>query len=239
MASSKLQIKSIDRTKLYFNKFKYRVYITEPNSYWVQYCDNLDEYKATVAKAIDEHEKRVANKTTMYSGYSYRSITTNAPIDEPLVKYLIKLRLTKFKEKLVGLRHGGNNITVYTNDLKIVRELIKLKPDAKLTEAHASPQGVMYFKKTPPAKFRVYCTSNKVSADFKDDMLSYLARTPDMRPSSSFSHFLKHKPKFAMPHSWLWSQYFIDYDDEKNLMMLHILFPGAIGKSYKLEKKTV
>ena len=99
-----------------------------------------------------------------------------------------------------------------------------------------SSKGIKYFKNDPPANYRAYMTSNQMPADFKADMVEYLERTPDIRPSKSFENFLAPN-RYHHSTIWLWSNYFVDYDDERNLMMMHLMFPSAIGKTYKLEKK--
>jgi hypothetical protein len=89
----------------------------------------------------------------------------------------------------------------------------------------------MLFKREPPAKYRAYTTNGKMPSDFKESFMDYITRTPDVRPSSSFMNY------FGRRNTYLWDKYYIDYDDEKNLMMIMLMFPGMIGKKYKLEKK--
>jgi hypothetical protein len=70
-----------------------------------------------------------------------------------------------------------------------------------------------------------------MTPDFKESFVAYLERTPDVKPSSSLMSY------FVGRNTWLWDRYYLDYDDEKNLMMMMLMFPGMIGKMYKLEKK--
>jgi len=233
MALSKLKIKTIDRDNLYFNKYLYRVYISAPNLYWVQYMKDIDEYSERVAA---EHEEYLANKGNKdYLSYWTAKYTPD-PIDYPLVTHLIFLRKKYYNNKIIGMRHEGNTICVYTNDMAIVEGIVKVKSNVVLSEAVIAPKGIKYFKNDPPANYRAHMTSNQMPADFKADMVEYLERTPDIRPSKSFENFLAPK-RYHHSTIWLWSNYFVDYDDERNLMMMHLMFPGAIGKTYKLEKK--
>jgi len=234
MASSKLKIKPIDRDNLYFNKYLYRVYISAPNLYWVQYMNDIDEYCNRLA---EEHENYLVKKDDKNYWPYYRERYTPDPVDYPLITYLIDIRKTYYKKnKNIGMRYEGNTICVYTNELSIVESIVAVKPEVKINQANVAPKGVKYFKNDPPAKYRAYMTSNRVPAEFRNDMLQYLQRTPDLRPSKSFETFLNRN----MMHRydiWLWNNYFLDYDDDRNLMMLMLMFPGAIGKTYKLEKK--
>lgn len=235
MALSKLKIKPIDRDNLYFNKYLYRVFVKAPNLYWVQYMRDIDEYVERIASEHDEYTQRLSNSTYHhYYGIKY----TPDPIDYPLVSHLIDLRRKYFNNKIIGMRNEGNTICVYTNDLKIVESIVKVKPNVGITQSVVAPKGIKYFKKEPPAKYRAYMNNSKQQVEFKDDMIEYLERTPDIRPSKSFEQFLAHRAKVNHQYgAWLWSNYFVDYDDERNLMMLMLMFPGAIGKTYKLEKK--
>ena len=106
---------------------------------------------------------------------------------------------------------------------------------ASALQAEKSPDGIKYFKRTPPANYRVYMANRRAYESFKDDMNSYLSRTPDMVPNSTFTKFLNRPTRYS-PH--LWDGYYLDYNDDRNLMMLHLMFPGLLGKTYKLEKKT-
>jgi len=230
MVSSKLKIKKIDRDNLYFNKYLYRIFIKAPNLYWVQYCKDIDQY---CERMTGEKEEWLSNQGKAKIGYYYFSRYTPNPIDYELITYLIKLTKTHFNKKLIGMRHEGNTICVYTNDLTIVEGVAKIKPDVILNEAAIAPTGIKYFKKNPPAKYRAYTTNNKMPADFKNDMIEYLERTPDIRPSKSLESFLSRRHYTG----YLWNTYFVDYNDERNLMMMHLMFPGVIGKTYKLEKK--
>ena len=69
-------------------------------------------------------------------------------------------------------------------------------------------------------------------------MIDYLDRTTDMNASDALYTWLKRGRKNTYSYCWLSSYFYVDYDDEKNLMMMHLMFPGAIGKTYKLEKKS-
>ena len=117
------------------------------------------------------------------------------------------------------------------SDLALAKEFADTLSVGLLTQVNPMPTGVMLFKREPPAKYRAYATNNKMSSDFKESFVAYLERTPDVKPSSLF------KNSFTRRYNYLWDKYYVDYDDEKNLMMMMLMFPGLIGKKYKLEKK--
>ena len=228
--SSKLKIKKIDRDNLYFNKYLYRAFIKAPNLYWVQYSKDIDQYCERITAEKEEWLSEQGGKFQ----YGYSARYTPDPVDYELITHLIDLTKTHFNNKLIGMRHEGNTICVYTNELAIVEGIAKVKPNVIINQAAIAPSGIKYFKKTPPAKYRAYMTNNKMPGEFKTDMIEYLERTRDVKPSGAFEHFLGRRTSYV---TWLWNTYFVDYDDERNLMMMILMFPGAIGKTYKLEKK--
>ena len=234
MALSKLKIKQIDRDNLYFNKYLYRAFIKSPNLYWVQYCKDIDEYCERITAEQEEWQSK--SDSDKDNQYWWGNKYTPDPIDYALVTHLFKLRKKYLSDKTIGIRNEGNTVCIYTNEISIINGIAKVKPNAILNEAMVSPTGIKYFKNEPPAKYRAYLSNKQMPAEFKTDMLEYLERTPDIRPSKSFEGWLLPK-RYHHSTVWLWSNYFVDYDDERNLMMMMLMFPGAIGKTYKLEKK--
>lgn len=232
MASSKLVIKKIDRTNLYYNKFCYRVVISAPSLYWVRNTKTIDDFIESVTNRYDEWEQ---SKQRYPHGW-YRVPPSIAEIDLDLVFNVITLIQQNNDKSKATYRYEGDNLSAYTNDLDLAKSFAKLT-DNIITHVNLMPMGVKYFKKDPPAKFRAYMTNNRVGSQLPDEMIEYFNRTPDIQPSGAFNQWLHRRNHYNHSHLWLWHNYFIDYNDERNLMMLHLLFPEAVGKTYKLEKK--
>ena len=147
----------------------------------------------------------------------------------PRIEQLIQLMQQYNDKSQVMYRKEHKTVIVYTSELTIIKKFAKLTP-RNVTYISLSPE-VMFFKRTPPAKYRAYVTNNQMPAAFKEDFMAYLKRTSDVKISSAFHSY------FTSRWTRLWDRYYIDYDDEKNLMMMMLMFPGLIGKKYKLEKK--
>ena len=226
MALSKSAIKSVDKVELYYNKYSYKASITTPNVHRIRKVDNILDFTTIVTEQYHIYD----STRDRYPNGWYRPPPSVAEHDFYLVEYLINL-----KNNLLGtdvkFRHEHNTFTLYSNDISLIDQLIQNNSNWKIEKAEPSPAGVMLFKREPPAKYRAYTTNKMMPADFKENFVAYLERTPDIRPSSSLMSYL------AGRNIWLWDRYYIDYDDEKNLMMMMLLFPGMIGKKYKLEKK--
>ena len=228
MALSKLVIKTLDRPNLFFNKFVYRVNVTSvPNAHWVQDCPTVAEYVRRIDKLYADWQ----SSNERYPNGWFRVPKSAAEIDLTRIENLIGL-IQKYNDKsIITYRSENSTVSVYTSDLDLAKEFANTLSVGFLTEVNPMPTGVMLFKREPPAKYRAYATNNKMPPDFKESFVAYLERTPDVKPSSSFKNY------FVRRNLHLWDKYYVDYDDEKNLMMMMLMFPSMIGKKYKLEKK--
>ena len=228
MALSKLVISTIDRSNLFFNKFAYRVNIhSVPSISWVHKCPTITEYVAIID---DKYNVWEATHKKFPNSW-YRTPPKSTDLDLSRIENLIELVHAYNDKSIVSYRKEYETLSVYTNDLSIAKIFADKLSVGLITQVNPMPTGVMLFKRKPPAKYRAYTTNNKMPADFKENFVAYLERTPDIRPSSSLMSY------FAGRNIWLWDRYYLDYDDEKNLMMMMLMFPGMIGKKYKLEKK--
>jgi len=226
MASSKSAIKTVDKVELYYNKYSYKASITTPNVHRLRKVNNILDFTTLVTEQYDIYDSTKDRYPTSW----YRPPPSLAEHDFYLIEYLIDLK-NNLSGSDIKFRHEHNTFTLYSNDILLIDQLIHHNYNWKIEKVEASPTGVKYFKRTPPAKYRAYTTNNKMTPDFKENFVAYLERTPDIRPSSSLMSY------FVGRNTWLWDRYYIDYDDEKNLMMIMLMFPGIIGKKYKLEKK--
>lgn len=231
MALSKSTIKIIDKTALYFNKYIYKASVTTAGAYWVRSSNDIDDFIKQVTERYEDWSKQ---KSKYPHGW-YREPLRVDSHDLDLISQIIDIK-NSLKNTDVRFRQENDTFSIYTNDEKLINQLSK-DNNWKLEQINLSPAGIKYFKKDPPAKFRAYTTGNKVSSEFCPEMIEYLNRTPDLQPSNAFYQWLHRRTKYQHSHVWLWSNYFIDYNDERNLMMLRLMFPEAIGKTYKLEKK--
>lgn len=229
MVSSKLKAKSVDRTTLYFNKFEYRVVLISPNMYYSWNCKTIDDYRTRIAEACSDYD---SNKSFM----RWRPKPLVEDWEYELIEKILNLGQKYIVKKDLSFRREHTKCAIYTSNTNIIKEILSFAPDAKITQVSLMPTGVMTFKRDPPAKYRAYMTNIAVSDTFKEEMAEYLARTPDVKPSDALYTFLHRLHKY--PRIYLWDSYYVDYNDDKNLMMMTLMFPGAIGKRYKLEKKT-
>jgi len=231
MASSKSTIKTVTKTQLYFNKYRYRATVKSSGVYWIRLSKNITDFTRFV---LDKYEEWEQQKDRYPNGW-YRKPTPLIEHDLDLIENILKIK-NSLKKKDARFRHEHETFSIYTNDDKLIRKLAK-DTRWEIEQAETSPIGVKYFKKDPPAKYRAYMSSNKVDSSILDEMIEYFNRTPDLDPSNAFYEWLHRRRKWNHNYIWMWNNHFIDYNDERNLMMLKLMFPEAIGKTYKLEKK--
>ena len=232
MASSKLKAKSVDRTNLYYGKFEYRLVVESPNMFYTWSCKTIEDYRARILEICTEYDENV-DRPGFMTWRKPKPVVTDDEFE--LIENLFNLE-KKYKIKQdFTFRREGCFCNVYTSNINVIKDVLSFYPSAEITKVDLAPTGIKYFKKDPPATYRAYMTNNRMSPEFKLEMLEYLKRTPDVRPSNAFYTYL-HRVNHHY-HVWLWDTYFVDYDDDKNLMMMTLMFPGMIGKKYKLEKK--
>ena len=231
MALSKSIVKEIDKTELYFKKYQYKATISAEGVMYIRGCKTMERFIRLVTRRYEDWE---LSKDRYPNGW-YRQPLALEDHDLILIEDLITLK-SNLEGADVKFRHENDNLSLYTNDESLIETLAKHDFRWNFDKAVVSPQGVKYFKRQPPAKFRTYMTNNKVKGDFCQEMLEYLNRTPDITPSGAFYDWL-HRRNVYGNYVWVWNNHFIDYNDERNLMMLHLMFPNAIGITYKLEKK--
>lgn len=231
MALSKSTIKRVVKTHLYFNKYRYKATVSTLGIYWAKSAKTLADFATLVQNRYNEWDQ---HKDRYPYGW-YREPEKLEKHDLKLIEEVIDLK-NRLSGNDVRFRNENDNFSIYTNDEKLIQTLGS-NNNWKIEEVEASPNGVRYFQKDPPAKFRTYLTNNKVDPNFIAEMVDYLDRTSDMFASNAFYDWLKRSRRHTYNYCWLNSYHYVDYNDEKNLMMMHLMFPGAIGKTYKLEKK--
>ncbi len=231
MASSKSTIKIIDKTELYFNKYAYKATVCTDGVYWIRVCKDIHRFIELVQQRFDEWD---TNRNRYPNGW-YRQPPSLGEHDLDLIEYIIETK-NSLNGADVRFRHEHNTFSIYSNDVKFIRKIEKDKK-WEIEQVSVSPTGVKYFKKEPPAKFRAYMKNGKVKAEFCQEMTEYLNRTPDLDPCNALYEWLLRRGNYSHSHVWLYENHFIDYNDESNLMMMKLMFPEAIGKTYKLEKQ--
>lgn len=221
MASSKLKMNQVDRESLYFGKYCYRGILKSTHLYYANRINDIDQYTVLVKEIVAEQR-------------TWRGKIKLEDINFIEIEKIIQFK--KLYDSECTYRHEGDKVAVYTNNIDILSELVKVQNDAELTQIVLSPAGTKYFKLDPPAKFRSYLKNKRIDADTRESLIDFFETRDLVRPSGSLLRGLKSNSQYR--NSWVSSTQYIDYDDDTTTTYLSLVFSGIIGKSYKLEKKT-
>lgn len=220
MALSKLKMNQVDREKLYFNKYSFRGILKTKHLYYAHSTESLYQYRKAI-KHAKEHS------------YSWRGQVKEDEIDYDLIEKIILFKMTH-KTDEITFRHESDKLAVFTNDPKVLEEIVNLQADAELTQILLSPAGTKYFKIDPPAKYRIYLRAKKIDEGTRDLMCDFFKRDL-VKPCGALVRNL------SAGNAWRWQwtsqSHFIDYDEETSLSYMGLMFPEILGKTYKLEKK--
>ena len=221
---SKSKIKVKDSKCLYFNQFSYKVRLKADELQCVpSYAGHMDSFRQIL-------KERLKNQPS----YNYRKkIDRNKVNYEAVEKFLTFRNTYRENKNLAAFRHEGSSIFIYANELKIIDEALAIGFTAEVTQVVPMPSKVILFKKDPPAAYRIYCKTSTHPGSIRQELVDYLERTPDMVPSSALENSLNK----TWPKAYFQKSYYFDYNDDRNTLMMHLLFPNLLGESYKLEKK--
>lgn len=193
-------------------------------AHWTTFSENSSMYMTRINKALNARHD--------YYGKKEKIDLINF---DKISKYLDWRN--KNKSENVCIRVEGDKISVFSNDLKFLENLYIEVPDVEdLTEALVLDEGVMYFKNEPKFKYRAYIKNRGYSIEFRDAMCEFI-KANESNTDINISNGLYRQ--ITSPKAWryMFGSYGIDYNHESFLTYLHMLFPGMIGKHYRLEKQ--
>jgi hypothetical protein len=222
---SKSKIKVKDSKCLYFNQFSYKVRLKANELQCVPtYTVHMDNFRQILKERLRSQPNH---------SYYRRKIDTDKVNYEAVEKFLTFRNTYRENKNLVAFRHEGISIFIYTNELKIIDEALDIGFTAEVTQVVPMPSKVILFKKDPPATYRIYCKTSTHPSSIRQELVDYLTRTPDMVPSRALELSLTK----TWAKAYFQKSYYFDYNDDRNTLVMHLLFPNLLGESYKLEKK--
>ena len=223
---SKSKIKVKDGKRLYYNKFSYKVHLKANQLYWAYWVDDLNEFRIKIDERVKEEEE--------VKRFFYGKKTDPNNIDYAVIeKYLAFKNKYKLNRNTVLQRREGDGVCIYSNEVDIINEVLDFSPSAEVTQIVPMPSGVILFKQDPPAAYRVFLKTLTKPGSIRQELIDYLERTPDMVPNSTLERALGQR----WPNVYFHAGHYLNYNDDRNILMMHLMFPGILGKSYKLEKK--
>ena len=145
----------------------------------------------------------------------------------------------------VTIRVQGNGVSVFSNDLSLLKTLSNIYPSTEFSQADliANPvTGIKYFVNQPKYQHRVMVKNIKIKSetlsDIQDLFSKYRYDDTVMRPSKSFTKWLNRVNKWPLnTQFYIYGSFYIDYNDPSVLTLMHLTLSDIFGKSYKLEKR--
>lgn len=207
-----------NRNNLFYGKYKYKVPIAMAGSRHLTY-----------SRTYDEFEKRLSNIgyaiEVNYGGSKYRKLF------DFYKKYMDNKEVT-------FLRDYGF-LGFYTSNEDILNELMVLNLGLKVYEAVTPPTKVLYFAREPQYKYRVYLKAKRVSEPLIDSLIGFCDTYKDkgINISSGLIRFMDSKHWKKRFYSYLNSSFFIDFNDDSMITIMHLMMSECIGKTFKLERR--
>lgn len=220
-------LKFEEKEKLYYNKYSYKASFKSYGINYIRGARSIDEYTTTLDKIINDLTHR-----------PYHLPKTLTDIECEIIENVIKFKVNFEDNNLGTLRQEGNSIAFFSNEIDLLTTLDDIDGiKVEYFQAKLLPAGTKYFTNNPPAKYRLQLKETNIDISIKDQLRQYLADHSELKPSSALSAWLRYPSRWQRAYCCS-KRYFIDYDDDKNLTMLHLMFSEIVGKNYKLEKRT-
>lgn len=225
-----MNIIQIERNKLFYNKFCYRVVLKYLGIRFISNCKDLDHFKRKIKNA----------KSHRSIGWYRMPVPKLTELNLELCEKLIGFYNQYSSNKEVTFLHDHVSLSVYTSNLDIIRELYHLDSNLGITQAIPAPPQTMYFAKEPKFAYRVYMKGIKVTDSFIADLQNFTKRyehSHDIQVCQALTRYIDSSHWKKRYYSYLSNNYFIDYNDPGTLTLMHLLFNECLGKNYKLEKR--
>lgn len=232
MESFKLTIEK--RNKLYFNQYKYRAKAYLPGVGYTYYTADIETYIERLEKwkSIDlEHAK---SKYWQESNLLRPNIYNEIKYD--MIEYYIDFRNRMPKTKMIS-RIENQSVSFFSNDLNLFKPLFHIDPNLKLTEAEVLSPGTIYLSKSPKHKFRTYFKGKRAPENFFENVVEFNGRYPSASISKGLLRWISSRRNNWNKYMYMHGSYYVDYDDESMISILHMIFGNMIGKTYRLDKR--
>lgn len=209
MVLLKDKIKVIEQPNLYYNKYKYKAKLEKISGAWsIRNVNTLEAYEEQLCSDW------------------WASILKS----DPKIDYTPLRNLILFKENYrhkITMRIEGSSITVFSNELEILKELKNYIFVIKFFEVTCVPE-VKFFHKPPKFRYRTYF---KISRGVDNTaFFDYLKRQKALG-------LIEHSRYINQPYNNFYVKpvCFVDYNDKQIITFLSLLHSEKLGKTYKLE----
>lgn len=227
MVSFKLQIDK--RNALYFGKYLYRARCKVNGAAYTYYTKSLEEFKDKMAKRAAKAPDRVEVWLSDWR-------TKVDLIDYNQIGIYFAWREANSRDNYMS-RIQGNMISFFSDDLELLKTLEVLDDTLEISVAEILGKDVLYFKNDPKFKFRTFFRGKRVPDNFKEDVISFIERYSNVaKICPALKRLVLETNGRKYWYNYLHSSYYVDYNDESTLTLLHMFFGSMLAKTYTLEK---
>lgn len=187
-------------------------------------------------KSEKELDKAISLRKTYSFGRMYEDNLNS--INKAFLLKLINWRNTTPKERAT-VRIDYSCISVYSNDLEIIKSLEPLAPSSiHYSEIKVEGDVGILLRNNPKHNFRTYFRTKTVPDGFHAELDKFLQQySKSAYPTGSLKKWLKTTGPASWRLRYLDACFFIDYDDESFLSVLALNFSEYLGKTYKVEQR--
>lgn len=214
--------KKIVKSKLFYDRYKYKSSISYPDSNLIRY--------ATTEKDLD---KAIALRESYGRSSFYGSV-----IDRDFLCKVLHWR-NSVNDTPSTIRVDYNCISVYSNDLEVIKSLEQLKPnEVHYSEVKVEGDVGVLLRNKPKHNYRTYFRSKTVPDGYHVEIQNFLDQYKNsVFPTPSLKKWLQIRGSYTWRLRYLESCFFIEYDDESFLTILALNFGTYLGKTYKVEQR--
>jgi hypothetical protein len=230
-----------NRKILYYKKYQYRAKFAIPGLYHLWH-----------AKDVVDLDK-IIHKQMIFARQNLRVGSTTYGLDlmhnrEILAALLIWIN--DYKDD-VSVRMEGNNCSIFSNDLSILKTLNKnianiisaasnFKVIVQYTKAelYGNPETIDLYN--PKHNYRVYFKNKSIKGtNFVKELDEFLELHKNtVFPSKALNKWVKDYP-YEPPwkYTWLSASHYIEYDNESTNTLLSLFLDGYLAKTYKVVQR--
>lgn len=225
-------MKTVIKSKLYYDKYKYRATLYHQDFHHTRYAKNKKQL-------IDSIEFRIKNGGYFFGNslnYDLKN-TTMLPYSMEVPLAFLNWKLDN--EKGLTIRTDYNMVSVYGNDLELLKTLETIGPEVSYTQIIQQGDPDVLLRNNPNYQYRTYFKSRTLPDEFHDEIGKFLsAYSQSITPCGSLKKWaFKLDPKCQWKKKYLEASFFIEYDNESLRTLLALNFDKYLGKTYKVEQR--
>lgn len=224
--SQSSRFKELRRDNLFFGEFEYRITITRRGIARTRGSNTFDEVLAHVENLKDHIN-------------SYKWLISSLPDDEDLLEIEKWFYWRKANPK-VKLRLDFNGCSLFSNDPAVLTGLGDL----------LAPESVQYHRVVgtvpddvitllePKCKYRTYLRAKMLSDSNSQSLREFVERYEHIYfPSDSLLYWTKRLHNTPWTGNRVRETYYFEHNDDSLPLMLSLIVPSLVRKTYKLEPR--